>query len=331
MVYPIKGKVANSFRTSKAKMFENTEIQGLIKCTLDGPYRKDFDPYKDVPWEKIIIMADSDVDGAHISVLVSSFFLMYMPQIIQAGKLYRAVPPLYSIPKGKKGDTYFTQNIDYINYLQKEFMKYNAITTIDDKPIPAKDILYFFNLNQDYVYYVNSVAQTCAVDPEILEIALFNHYNKTSMTALKKDIKSKYRFMDVTKENNTTIVKGTTTEANMLFMNDFTIKLCEDILKLLDKNKNFYYKFNGEIVSIYTIMKAFENTRPDKIQRYKGLGEMDADQIAISTLRPDSDRMLIRYTIEDIKNEIAAIDKYNDNFTQLFKFVGEVSRRDLLD
>ncbi len=43
-------------------MFENEEIQGLIKCVLNGPYRKDFDPYKDVPWKKIIIMADADVD-----------------------------------------------------------------------------------------------------------------------------------------------------------------------------------------------------------------------------------------------------------------------------
>lgn len=254
-----------------------------------------------------------------------------MPQIIQAGKLYRAVPPLYSIPKGKKGDTYFTQNIDYINYLQKEFMKCNTITLPDGKPIPTKDLLYFFNLNQDYVYYLESAAQTCAVDPEILEITLFNYYNKTTMAALKKDIKSKYRFMDVTKQNNTTIVKGTTTEANALFMCDFTIKISESVLKLLAKNKNFYYKFNGQVVSIYTIMKAFENLQPDKLQRYKGLGEMDAEQIAVSTLLPGSDRMLIRYTIDDIKNEVAAIDKYNDNFTQLFKFVGDVSRQDLLD
>lgn len=259
---------------------------------------------------------------------------MYMPQLIQAGKLYRAVPPLYSIPKGvkgKNGDIYFTQNIDFINYLQKEFTKSNIITTIDGKNISTKDLLYFFTLNQDYVWYLESTAKTCAVDPEILEIALFNHHNKTTMAALKKDIKSKYRFMDVTKQNNTIIVQGTTTEANKLFMNDYTIKLSEEILKLLEKNNSFYYNFNGKISSIYTIMKAFENTQPNRLQRYKGLGEMDADQIAVSTLLPGSDRMLIRYTIDDIKNEIAAIDKYNDNFTQLFKFVGEVRRQDLLD
>jgi hypothetical protein len=58
---------------------------------------------------------------------------------------------------------------------------------------------------------------------------------------------------------------------------------------------------------------------------------MDPEEIAVSTLLPNSDRMLIRYTVEDIKNEIAAIDKYNDNFNQLFKFVGTVNRQDLLD
>lgn len=256
---------------------------------------------------------------------------MYMPQIITAGKLYRAVPPLYSIPKGKNSDTFFTQNIDFVNYMQKEFMKNNVITYRDGTPVPSKELLYFFSLNQDYVWYLEQTANNCAVDPDIMEVALFNYHNQTSMAALRKDIKSKYRFMDVVKMNDTTVIKGTTTEINMLFMNDNLIKMSSTIRDIIGRNKEFYYNFNGKICSIYQIMKAFESAQPNKLQRYKGLGEMDAEQIAVSTLRPDSNRLLIRYTIDDIKNEIAAIDKYNDNFAQLFKFVGTVNRQDLLD
>jgi DNA gyrase/topoisomerase IV subunit B len=61
-LFPIRGKLPNAFRTTRSKMFENQEVQGIFKCILNCPYKKDFDPYKDVPWEKVIIMADADPD-----------------------------------------------------------------------------------------------------------------------------------------------------------------------------------------------------------------------------------------------------------------------------
>lgn len=256
---------------------------------------------------------------------------MYAPQLIHAGKLYRAVPPLYSIPKNKNSNIYFTQNIDFVNYMQKEFMKSNTMKKLDGGNVSSKDLLYFFSLNQDYVWYLEQAANNCAVDPYILEIALFNHIASSSLSVLKKDIKAHYRFSEINKVNDTTIIQATTTDVNTLFMNDNLIKMCETILSIVKRNDNFYYLFNGQPASIYRIMKAYEVSQPNKLQRYKGLGEMDPEEIAVSTLLPNSDRMLIRYTVEDIKNEIAAIDKYNDNFNQLFKFVGTVNRQDLLD
>ena len=115
-------------------------------------------------------------------------------------------------------------------------------------------------------------------------------------------------------------------------MNDRFVRDCGTILDIIDKNKGgFYYKMNGETRSIYEIMKAFEATQPNHLQRYKGLGEMQPDQIAQSTLLPDGDRSLIQYTIEDVKETIDIVNKYESDFTKLFKFVGEVTRQDLLD
>ena len=95
-------------------------------------------------------------------------------------------------------------------------------------------------------------------------------------------------------------------------------------------------------------MKAFENLQPSHLQRYKGLGEMDAEQLAESTLLPGGqtitmvndnkkkievtgNRTLIRYTLEDAKEEIGIIRDYESDFSKLFKFVGEINRQDLLD
>ena len=78
-------------------------------------------------------------------------------------------------------------------------------------------------------------------------------------------------------------------------------------------------------------MKKFDQSTPTGIQRYKGLGEMADYQIAESTLRPDADRTLIRYTLEDAKAEIEAIREYESDRSKLLEFVGTVKRSDLLD
>ena len=153
--------------------------------------------------------------------------------------------------------------------------------------------------------------------------------------------------MDVKKVKDTVMFSGTIKESNFLFMNDQMIKDSQEMIRIMNKNKNWYYKINGEVGTIYDVMKGFEKTQPNHLQRYKGLGEMDADQLAESTLLPDitipikvdnsktkkvtGNRTLIRYTIEDAKEEIELIRKYESDYSQLFKFVGNVSRQDLID
>ena len=70
--------------------------------------------------EKVIFMADGDVDGAHIAALLLRLFIMYFPQMIKAGMVYKAIPPLYSIKEGKK-NRYFIENTDMVKYVQKTF------------------------------------------------------------------------------------------------------------------------------------------------------------------------------------------------------------------
>jgi DNA gyrase/topoisomerase IV subunit B len=77
-------------------------------------------------------------------------------------------------------------------------------------------------------------------------------------------------------------------------------------------------------------MKSFDDSQPNGLYRYKGLGEMDAKQLAESTLDINN-RTLIRYTLEDAKAEINAIREYESDLSQLFKFTGSIKRQDLID
>ena len=129
----------------------------------------------------------------------------------------------------------------------------------------------------------------------------------------------------------TIMVKGTIDKSNLVIINDKFISDCHEILEILRNNDDFYYLINGELKSIYQIMTIYNKVSPSSIQRYKGLGEMDEDELAESTLYPGSDRTLVRYTLQDAKEEIEAIREYESDSKKILSLVGNVSRDDLLD
>ena len=332
-VFPIRGKVANAFKKSYKELFSNAEIQGIVSIVLDRkPYTRNFDPIKDVKWEKIIFAADADIDGSHICALLLRFFIMYMPQLLEAGKVYRAVPPLYGVNKGKNKTDYFTDRIDIVRYIQKEFSKTNKIS-FNGKPLTSKELTILLTRNEDYLYEMNCIADRYSVDPELLELTLVNYLNNASPAALKKSIKSKYRFMDISNHEkyNTEVVEGIIgNNYNTLYLNDKLIAECKNIIDIIKDNDQVYYTLNGEEVSLYRIMTEYEKSSPKNIQRFKGLGEMSYQKLAESTIHPDGNRTLIRYTLEDAKEELEAIREYESDMKKILSHIGSVSRSELM-
>ncbi len=98
-VLPLRGKVINTEKANLQDVFKNEEISTIIH-TIGAGVGGDFD-LDDVQYDKIIIMTDADTDGAHIQVLLLTFFYRYMRSLVEAGKVYIALPPLYKISKGK--------------------------------------------------------------------------------------------------------------------------------------------------------------------------------------------------------------------------------------
>jgi len=99
-ILPLRGKVVNTERAKLTDIFKNEEINTIIH-TIGAGIGSDFS-LKDCRYDKIVIMTDADTDGAHIQVLLLTFFFRYMRELVEAGKVYIALPPLYKISKGTK-------------------------------------------------------------------------------------------------------------------------------------------------------------------------------------------------------------------------------------
>lgn len=103
-ILPLRGKVINAEKQRMEDVFKNEEISTIIS-TIGAGIGGEFDVEKS-NYNKVIIMTDADTDGAHIQVLLITFFFRYMPELVEAGKLYLAQPPLYKITSGKKESIY---------------------------------------------------------------------------------------------------------------------------------------------------------------------------------------------------------------------------------
>lgn len=104
-ILPLRGKILNIERAAAERIYQNNELQGLISALGLGVKGSEFDP-SSLRYGRIIIMTDADVDGAHIRVLLLTFFWRYQRELIENGHVYIAQPPLYKITKGRKIEKY---------------------------------------------------------------------------------------------------------------------------------------------------------------------------------------------------------------------------------
>lgn len=322
--FPIRGKIPNAFNTSKKAFLENAEISGII-AIIGGGYGKDFDINK-VKWSKIIIATDADADGDHISALLLRFFILYMPGLIENGLVFKAVAPLYGIKKGNNL-TFLTDRMEYTQYLQKIFTKKYEVSTIDGKKLSNNELFRLLFRNADYAYELEKVSNGFSFDPFLLESVLL--VKDLPQKEMQKKLKKAFRFIDVKNKNGILIIDGIyNSKYQTLFLDQRLIDACKQVFDIMNKNVDFAYKVNGEVYSLYQLISLFNKLTPPSLVRFKGLGEMNPEDLFESTLNPEK-RTLIRYNVDDVKKSIEEIRYYDTDMEMLYKDV-KVTRFDIL-
>lgn len=277
----------------------------------------------------------ADNDGAHIADLLLLVCLKMFPGLVDAGKVYKAVPPLYGIPMGKNRMKYFAERVDFVRYMQKEYYKKNSVTDINGKPIDSTTFTRILIENSDYIYDFSTIAERYKINPILLEIVISSYIKKEKFETLRKRITSEFRFMEnenITKIGNTIRIKGLINgRIETIFYNDRFIEDCKPLIDPIKKAMNenhMRFIVNGKKVGLYDLVSTAMNTI-GSVNRFKGLGEMNADQLAESTMNPNT-RTLIQYTVDDINETTKIIRQYDSNKHMILQETGVVDRSALI-
>ena len=271
-ILPIRGKMPNAFTTTAAKYLNNEEVKAIFAIINNGKYGKNFDINK-MDYQKFIVNADADVDGLHIYTLVLGGIMLYAPQIIEAGRFYRAQPPLFGINNGTEKNPkykYYNTEQEYLKYVLGLFLKDNVISTVKNASMDSKELDYITNLNIDYTFYMNNIAKTYSLDPLLLEDIVLS--SNMSFEKLYKKLHSKYKYLDIQQRNGITIIDGLVgNKINTIYLTDKFMNDLAPIQQIVNSNEALNYKINGETKSLYEFMTAFDSYKPDGVERYKGL------------------------------------------------------------
>ncbi len=317
-IYPMKGKILNVERARIDKVLNSDEIVNIITALGCG-LKEDFDLEK-LRYHSVVIMTDADVDGSHIRTLLLTFFYRHMPEVLEAGHIFIAQPPLYKVGRGKS-EEYIKNDSMLRSFLVNKISQETVLHLTKTKKVTEQDfssMLASYNSMMDFVESSTNNAPTLFIEAILnskdyvqKNIAgwlkeINSNLNKISSDDIEikveLDNESKFRLIISQTEHGNTLA----TILPVSFFKSKGYKLIMEFKKKISgikQNSSFFMK--GEVKKEFTdnLIDSFEELFEDSkkgltIQRYKGLGEMNADQLWESTMNPDS-RSLLKVTIED--------------------------------
>ncbi|TLD87298.1 DNA topoisomerase (ATP-hydrolyzing) subunit B [Helicobacter sp. MIT 05-5294] len=305
-ILPLRGKILNVEKSRLDKILKSDEIKNLITALGCG-IGEEFDIQK-ARYNKVIIMTDADVDGSHIQTLLMTFFFRYLKGIIEAGYLYIAQPPLYRFKKGKK-EIYLKDERALSEYLIE-----NGIENFEFQGIGTKEIIEFFKIVAHYRSTLQSLKKRFALIEIVRYLIENNDLLSLENDALCQTIKEKIITLGFNILNETTnedkIHLYVQTDSGLVDIKIdeelFTHPLFEEARFVFDKIKEYDLGFLQGKDAVSLLESIEESSKKGAyIQRYKGLGEMNPEQLWETTMTPEN-RRLIRVEIAD-ENEASDV------------------------
>ena len=340
-ILPLKGKILNVERARFDRMLASQEIGNLVMALGTGIGRDEFNIEK-LRYHKIIIMTDADVDGAHIRTLLLTFFYRQMPELVEGGFLYIAQPPLYKVARGKS-EVYLKDQSALEDYLIQQGSEGSVLRLGDGSEISVHDLIRVVEearqlkrvLDAFPTHYPRHILEQAAIAgafvPGVVDSDLQGTADKVAdrlnLIALEYEKGWNGRPTQDHGVRLTRILRGVeemrTLDGPMLRSGEarkagsFTNSLTEVYgapAKLLRKDRA--QVIHGPLDLLESIF--LEGEKGLNLQRYKGLGEMNPDQLWETTLDPDA-RTLLQVKIDDAAEA-------DDLFTRLMGEVVEPRR-----
>ena len=348
-IMPLRGKILNVERARFDKMLNSAEIGTIITALGTGIGRDDFNADK-CRYHKIIIMADADVDGSHIRTLLLTFFYRQMPELIERGYVYIAQPPLYKVKKGNS-ILYIKNEHDMEDYLIRGGCDDAALVLASGEQIMAQDLIDLVEKNRKARSLIGTLSKN--IPEKIIEqMAICGLFDKKVINDKNKLSKELSTLADrlnmleaeydrgwsvelqedgsllfartlrgVTEKHTVGAVVFDSPEAQLLHeMQDLLKSNFANISTLISK-QGLEKKITGPVSFVDAVMAA--GKKGITIQRYKGLGEMNPEQLWETTLDPEA-RSLLQVKIEDM-------EQANETFSTLMGDVVEPRKEFIQD
>jgi DNA gyrase subunit B len=352
-ILPLKGKILNVEKARFDKMISSQEIGTMITALGTGIGKEDFDISK-LRYHKVIIMTDADVDGSHILTLLLTFYYRQMPELIERGYLYIAQPPLYRVAKGKQA-RYVASEQELFDFLVEQGVEGKAYYSAPDaSPLEGDHLINMVRSNHRLNNLLQRLSQRMdgMVLKKLVESTELNSammHNREQLDAAMQQLQAhfyattrddetlSYRIMDDA-DDGSLMVQFERRDHGRLLMSRMNrdlvattefaeaCKLCQSLMGQVSAGAYIDWQGKSHPIADYGDVMAMverEGRKGMGIQRYKGLGEMDPEQLWETTMDATK-RTLVQVTLEDVVNA-------DETFSMLMGDAVEPRRRFIQD